>query len=406
MLELYAALSGMDVRDRRRRIPELLDLVGLNGWSDVRIKKYSKGMLQRLGLAQALIHRPRLLILDEPTDGVDPLGRRQIREILNGLLGTGVTIFINSHLLAEVEAFCDDVAIIDRGRLALQGHIRDLIAGRGYKLTAHHVSPELRRHVSATDARGSGEDDKLEMQLGTREELNRAIDALRQGDALIESVLPTVSTLEDVFIRTNGRLQCSKFSAGRGGRVIGSHAHSTSRVVVALVADTFQEARARWLFWGLFGLSTLLIAFFLFVLRIDVVGGAVSLLGIDQTSRHFYSLERVVRFAYAKVAMFLYVWETFLAIFASAGLTPSILESGRIGLLLSKPISRPNSVARALSWQHTHHHRQRDLFNPFDMDHRRAKNRSVVCRIPDHNPDHDSDFRGVALRCHVDRNCF
>ncbi len=202
MLELYAALSGMDVRDRRRRIPELLDLVGLNGWSDVRIKKYSKGMLQRLGLAQALIHRPRLLILDEPTDGVDPLGRRQIREILNGLLGTGVTIFINSHLLAEVEAFCDDVAIIDRGRLALQGHIRDLIAGRGYKLTAHHVSPELRRHVSATDARGSGEDDKLEMQLGTREELNRAIDALRQGDALIESVLPTVSTLEDVFIRT------------------------------------------------------------------------------------------------------------------------------------------------------------------------------------------------------------
>ncbi len=91
--------------------------------------------------------------------------------------------------------------------------------------------------------------------------------------------------------------------------MIGSHAHSTSRVVVALVADTFQEARARWLFWGLFGLSTLLIAFFLFVLRIDVVGGAVSLLGIDQTSRHFYSLERVVRFAYAKVAMFLYVWK-------------------------------------------------------------------------------------------------
>jgi ABC-type transport system involved in multi-copper enzyme maturation permease subunit len=118
-------------------------------------------------------------------------------------------------------------------------------------------------------------------------------------------------------------------------------APSTSSLLVALIADTFQEARARWLFWGLFGLSTLLIAFFLFVLRIDVVQGAVSLLGIDRTSHHYYSLDRVVRFAYSKVAMFLYVWETFLAIFASAGLTPSILEPGRVGLLLSKPVSRP-----------------------------------------------------------------
>src|SRR5581483_5315338 len=88
MLDFYSALSGLAWNERRRRVPELLELVGLRDWGDVRIKKYSKGMLQRLGLAQALIHRPKLLILDEPTDGVDPVGRRHIRDILDRLTGT------------------------------------------------------------------------------------------------------------------------------------------------------------------------------------------------------------------------------------------------------------------------------------------------------------------------------
>ncbi len=101
--EFYASLSGLDGAARRKRIPELLTLVGLEEWGPVRIGKYSKGMLQRLGLAQAIIHRPRLLVLDEPSDGVDPVGRRHIREILHGLEEQGVTIFINSHLLSETE---------------------------------------------------------------------------------------------------------------------------------------------------------------------------------------------------------------------------------------------------------------------------------------------------------------
>jgi ABC-type transport system involved in multi-copper enzyme maturation permease subunit len=112
------------------------------------------------------------------------------------------------------------------------------------------------------------------------------------------------------------------------------------QVIAALVADTFQEARARWLFWGLFGLSTLLIAFFLFILKIDVVAGAVSLLGIEQTSRRVWDIRKLVYLAYSRVAIFLYVWGTVLALFASAGLIPSILEPGRIGLLLSKPVGR------------------------------------------------------------------
>jgi len=120
MLDFYGALSGMDAAARRKRMPELLATVGLSEWADTRLSKYSKGMLQRVGLAQALMHEPSLLILDEPTDGVDPIGRRQIRDILHTLEQQGVTIFVNSHLLGEVELFCRDVAIIHRGKVALQ----------------------------------------------------------------------------------------------------------------------------------------------------------------------------------------------------------------------------------------------------------------------------------------------
>src|SRR3954452_8404540 len=114
-------------------------------------------MLQRVGLAQALMHSPSLLILDEPSDGVDPVGRRQIRDILNGLEAKGVTIFLNSHLLAEVELFCRDVAIIHNGKLALEGKVKELPAGSGYRLEAgkpaeglpDNVVDELRRRATA-----------------------------------------------------------------------------------------------------------------------------------------------------------------------------------------------------------------------------------------------------------------
>jgi ABC-2 type transport system permease protein len=115
---------------------------------------------------------------------------------------------------------------------------------------------------------------------------------------------------------------------------------SRAPVVLALISDTFQEARARWLFWGLFGLSSLLIAIFLFVLRIDIVQGAVSFMGIEATSRHIYDIRKFVNVSYSWVSIILYIWGTFLAVFASAGLIPSVLEAGRISLLLSKPLTR------------------------------------------------------------------
>lgn len=185
MLDFYAAMSGMGASERRRLIPELFERVGLDRqWMDVRIGKYSKGMLQRVGLAQALIHKPALLVLDEPSDGVDPVGRRHIRELLHSLESTGVTIFLNSHLLVEVELFCREVAIINKGRVALEGSVADLTAGKGYQL------------------RASNNGTTRDLHLADRAQANATIDELRREGFEIESLTPTTSRLEDVFIET------------------------------------------------------------------------------------------------------------------------------------------------------------------------------------------------------------
>jgi len=202
MLDFYSALSGMEERQRRRRAAELLELVGLKDWGDVRIKKYSKGMLQRLGLAQALMHEPRLLVLDEPTDGVDPVGRRDIRRILNDLTGSGVTIFINSHLLSEVESFCEYVAILNKGHLALEGKISSLVGGRGYRIGATGVPAEAMEEIRRSGASIFPGAQMDEFQVATREEANETIDRLRAAGGLIESVTASNTSLEDVFIQT------------------------------------------------------------------------------------------------------------------------------------------------------------------------------------------------------------
>ncbi|HZT36322.1 MAG TPA: ABC transporter ATP-binding protein [Bryobacteraceae bacterium] len=201
LLDFYAALSGLPAAERKRRIPRLLDLVGLEQWGRVRIGKYSKGMLQRLGLAQALIHSPQLLVLDEPTDGVDPVGRRHIRDILRQLESQGVTIFINSHLLAEVELFCDEVAILRKGKLVLTGAVRELVAGKGYRLTASGVTERLYDELRARAAAAASRDGYVDFQFTTRQQVNAAVDALRAEDCEIEAIVPTASTLEEVFVQ-------------------------------------------------------------------------------------------------------------------------------------------------------------------------------------------------------------
>ncbi len=202
MLEFYGALSGVDAATRKKRIPELLDMVGLDRWGSTRISKYSKGMLQRVGLAQAILHLPKLLILDEPSDGVDPVGRKQIRDILQGLEQKGVTIFLNSHLLQEVELFCRDVAIINRGKVALQGSVKELTAGGGYRVEVDKLPDNLTVEMQSR-ARAMGvHDTTVSLLFATRGEANSAVDLLRAEHCEIESMTRSSSSLEEVFIRT------------------------------------------------------------------------------------------------------------------------------------------------------------------------------------------------------------
>jgi ABC-2 type transport system ATP-binding protein len=202
MLDFYAALSGMESASRKKLIPEMLELVGLDRWGDVRVGKYSKGMLQRLGLAQALIHSPSMLILDEPTDGVDPVGRRQIREILTRFEEKGVTIFINSHLLVEVELFCREVAILDKGKVALSGKMQDLTAGKGYRLTVGEAPEALVDALRVKATSMAARNGLVDFQFATRQLVNEAVDLLRAQHCEIEALAPTTSTLEEVFVRT------------------------------------------------------------------------------------------------------------------------------------------------------------------------------------------------------------
>jgi ABC-2 type transport system ATP-binding protein len=202
MLDFYGALSGMDAATRKRRIPELMELVGLSQWSGTRLGKYSKGMLQRVGLAQALIHEPRLLVLDEPSDGVDPVGRRQIRDILEALEKKGVTIFLNSHLLVEVELFCRDVAIIHKGKVALQGPVAELTAGSGYKIEAEKVPDNLAAELHNGAKALNQNNGTFHVLFEDRDAANRALDLLRAQQCPIEKFGRVNSTLEEVFIRT------------------------------------------------------------------------------------------------------------------------------------------------------------------------------------------------------------
>ncbi len=129
LLDIFGRLFGLDRATRRRRIHELLDLVGLSHAKDRTLRKFSKGMLQRVGLAQALLNDPDLLILDEPMSGLDPIGRKEVADLIASLKARGKTIFFSSHIMADIERLCDRVVILDRGEMKAEGRLEDLLAG-------------------------------------------------------------------------------------------------------------------------------------------------------------------------------------------------------------------------------------------------------------------------------------
>ena len=174
-------------------------------WRDTKIRKFSKGMMQRLGLAQALMNNPDLLVLDEPTDGVDPIGRREIRDLIVRLRDEGKTIFLNSHLLSEVEQVCTRVAILNKGHLVREGTVAELTAvDRVYELTATPV-PEtvlipFADVLTPSDRGAEGGLRRYRITARDRTQLNTVLDALREAGVEIEAVTPVRRSLEEYFI--------------------------------------------------------------------------------------------------------------------------------------------------------------------------------------------------------------
>jgi ABC-2 type transport system ATP-binding protein len=200
VVRLFGMMSGCDPALIEERMPRLLDLVGMRSSADRKVREYSKGMQQRIGLAQALIHEPTIVFLDEPTDGVDPIGRAAIRNIVQDLKHRGVTVFINSHLLMEVELICDRVVIMVKGKVIRSGSIDDLTPRTG---AAHFDLREIPANLGellagvGTDFRASDRGFELKV---TDVEMDIVIDRLRAAAVGIRSISQRRLTLEESFI--------------------------------------------------------------------------------------------------------------------------------------------------------------------------------------------------------------
>ncbi len=201
MLELFGQMCGCEREQLRKRVPEILEQVGMRDAAKRKIREYSKGMTQRIGLAQAMIHEPDVIILDEPTDGVDPVGRAAVRQIVQGLKERGATVFINSHLLAEVELICDRVVIMVKGKVVREGAIDELTPRTGrYRFELHPVPPNLRVILGDLGAGFEAHASGFELQLSDAE-LDQCIDKLRAAGVSIRGVLARRLNLEQAFIQ-------------------------------------------------------------------------------------------------------------------------------------------------------------------------------------------------------------
>lgn len=202
VLNYYAKLSGMNGTRRREAIPRLLKMVRMEDWQKVKMGKYSKGMAQRIGIAASMISDPDLLVFDEPTDGVDPIGRKEIRDILLDLKKKGKTIFLNSHLLGEVEMICDKVVVLSKGKKVVEGAIDELtsVGENNYLVTVEGLTDGLLADLQSKREGLTEEDGSLFVPCDNLDDLNMFIDTIRSNGLLIKEIRPKRMTLEDTFI--------------------------------------------------------------------------------------------------------------------------------------------------------------------------------------------------------------
>lgn len=200
LLDYYAELSGVSAQDRQRRIPALLERVGLNDVGNKQLRKFSKGMLQRVGIAQAIIHEPKIVFLDEPMSGLDPTGRREIRELIQALKDEGKTVFFSTHILSDAESLCDRVAVIHKGELRGIGVVEDLKSRSADKTEVVWQGAHALNAVSGllTEKHVTGETVRAVLSSGDVDEF---LEKLRQQHGRLVSLNPLHGTLEDYFLQ-------------------------------------------------------------------------------------------------------------------------------------------------------------------------------------------------------------
>ncbi len=217
-VEFFGAMGLMRRAARRTRAAEMLEVVGMGSWGDRRVGTYSKGMQQRTGLAAALVNDPHLVILDEPTDGVDPVGRHEIRDVLIRMRDQGRTVFLNSHLLGEVERVCDRMAIMLKGRVERQGTLAELTQEScRWRVTVRGALPAWSAEFGSAGI--ERERQFIEFKSDDESLVQRLIDRLRADGIAIVGVTETRESLEDLFIRMVRDVDGRAHAVGAGDTV-------------------------------------------------------------------------------------------------------------------------------------------------------------------------------------------
>ena len=203
-LEYCAEIFGLPSAERKKRAADLLSRVGLDEkrW-DTQLRKFSKGMLQRVGLAQSLVNDPEIVFLDEPMSGLDPVGRREVRDLIAALRDEGKTVFMCSHILSDIEVLCDRVAILKKGKLAQVGHLDELRQteegpNRMEVMATGTDADTLRQHLSGTQITPTPRG--LRIEISSEDEIERVIAALRKAGGKIVSIQPIKQSLEELFL--------------------------------------------------------------------------------------------------------------------------------------------------------------------------------------------------------------
>jgi len=213
LLDFYANLLGMPSDVRKRRVPQLLDLVGMTNRASRRVRTYSKGMVQRIGLAHALLNDPEIVFLDEPTSGLDPIGARDIRDVVVQMKKDGKTVFLCSHFLTEIENLCDRVILLDRGRTLEYGSLEDLLVQHGMiRVTVSGLPVEQQGAFEQFGEvhRSPDNRDSFEVVVADGPKVLAAIQAVNAAGGHLDGVAPMRRTLEEVFMHAIERTQADE----------------------------------------------------------------------------------------------------------------------------------------------------------------------------------------------------